>query len=89
MARKDVCPDPNEKTVMQEPSKLGANREQSRYTPKDLDSVSYVGKVMELITDPYMKDARECQTIFMIYSKMCTSMGYLFPKKMIRWACIL
>ena len=49
IAQKDVCPDPDEKIVMQEPSKVGANIEKT------------VGKVLELITDPYLKDSRECK----------------------------
>ena len=53
MNKKDVCPDPSVATVMQEPSKLGGSREATRYKPKHDGSSSFVGKVLELISDPY------------------------------------
>ena len=55
MDKKDVCPNPTEIVVMQEPSKLGSKIESSLYKPRENDSSSYVGKVLELISDPYNK----------------------------------
>ena len=55
MPKADVCPDPDEPKILQEPSKLGATQEQKRYKPKNKDSSTFVGKVLELITDPFEK----------------------------------
>ena len=49
----DVCPDPDEPKILQEPSKRGAIQEQKRYRPKNKVSSTFVGKVLELIMDPF------------------------------------
>ena len=43
MDKKNVCPNPTEIVVMQEPSKLGSKIENSLYKPRENDSSSYVG----------------------------------------------
>ena len=60
-SKAEVCPDPNSKEKMQEPSKIAGQTEKKRYKPKISKNPSFVGKILELITDRYNKDAAECK----------------------------
>ena len=52
----DVCPEPNKKNKMQEPSRLGKNSKKVRYKPTFVErNPSRIGKVVEMISDPYPK----------------------------------
>ena len=61
MDKKDICPDPLTPAIRQEPSKLGGNRVATRYKPKHDGVSSFVGKVLEVISDPYENNALECK----------------------------
>ena len=64
MDKKDICPDPLTPAVRQEPSKLGGNRVATRYKPKHDGASSFVGKVLEVISDPYENNALEWDDIY-------------------------
>ena len=63
MNKDDICPDPEYQEQVQEPSKLASKTVKNIFRPKskDSDASSYVGKILELMTDPVSKDALECK----------------------------
>ena len=56
-----VCPEKNVVVTQQEPSKLGTKSEQKRFKPKLQGNSSFIGKVLEVITDPDNKNAMDCK----------------------------
>ena len=56
------CPDSNIKEEPQEPSKIGSKSTKLRYKPIFTErNSSYVKKIIELISDPYLKRPLEAK----------------------------
>ena len=62
-SKSDVCPDPDIKFLkMDEPSRMGADTESTRFKPSFTEeNPTFIGKVLEIITDPYPKSYFEAR----------------------------
>ena len=59
--KQDVCLDPDIQIKMQKRSKVKGKSEKKRFTPNFDGKSSYVGKVLEVVPDPYPKSAMDCK----------------------------
>ena len=59
--KSEVCLDSDKHIKVQKRSTIGGKSKKKRFKPKFSTKSSFVGKILELITDPYSKTARDCK----------------------------